>query len=158
MRITVAVRRAASVSVLAGAGAAFAASPALAAKQPEVFTCGGQTIVVSATTSNANQNGGWGTAQIVSGGTGVGSPVAVSGTVTDTTTGGPPVFSFSPTKGQGNAEQNQQTITCTEKVTTSAANFFGSQLPPGVSPSDGIELDLTATVVLKGQSSINSTG
>lgn len=156
MRVAFPIRRAVCVSLLAGAGAAFAASGASAAPVQQTVTCEGQTIVVSGNTDNSKQS--WYTAQILSGGTGAGSPVAISGVVLDDSQGGAQVATYSASKGQGNAEQNQQTITCTQTITDTAGDFFGSQLPSGVSASDMVEFDLTITVVPKGQFSITGTG
>ena len=112
---------------------------------------------MSAPNSNSSQNGGWGSAQIISGGSGVGSPVAFGGTGTDTTVG-QTLFSFSQMKGQGFAEHNQSatTTTCTLTTTGTLADFLapGATPPPGTALTDTVEFDETVTVVLKGNTTI----
>jgi hypothetical protein len=74
-----------------------------------------------------------------------GIPVSFSGTVTDLTTH-TLLFSFSQTMGHGNGMHNQPTIACTGPPETATAGELGI---PGVDPSDIIEFDNTAQVVLK---------
>ena len=74
-----------------------------------------------------------------------GIPVSFSGTTTDLTTG-MVLNSFSQSKGNGNGMHNQPTVTCTSPPETATAGELGI---PGVDPSDVIEFDFSAQVVLK---------
>jgi hypothetical protein len=65
--------------------------------------------------------------------------------VTDLTTG-LVLDTFLQAKGQGNGMHNQPTVTCTSPPETATAGELGI---PGVDPSDVIEFDFTAQVVLK---------
>jgi hypothetical protein len=143
------------VSLFAAAGAAFAASPASAAQQLQTVMCNGHQLTVRVNTNHSSQNGGWGSAKIVSGGSGVGSPVAISGQLVDSTLD-QTLFTFSSSKGHGKAEHNQQTITCTEQQTGTVGDFVppDAQLPPGASFNDEATFTLTVIVVPKGHTTI----
>lgn len=155
MRRSFGVRRALCVSLFAAAGVAFAASPASAAQQLQTVTCNGHQLTVRVNTNHSSQNGGWGSAKIVSGGSGIGSPVAFRGQLVDTTLN-QTLLTFSSAKGHGKAEHNQQTITCTEQQTGTVGDFVppGAQLPPGASLSDDATFTLTVVVVPKGHTTI----
>jgi hypothetical protein len=73
-----------------------------------------------------------------------GIPVSFSRSATDLTTGAQ-LFSFSQAKGNGNGMHNEPTITCTQ-TSTATAGDLGIR---GVNPTDVIEQDFAATVVLK---------
>jgi hypothetical protein len=155
MRIPLRLQRAWWVSLLAAAGAAVATSPASAAQQLQTVTCNGHQLTVRVNTNHSSQNGGWGSAKIVSGGSGIGSPVAINGRLVDTTLN-QTLFAFSSAKGHGKAEHNQQTITCTEQQTGTVGDFVppDAQLPPGASLSDDATFLLSVTVVPKGHTTI----
>ena len=53
---------------------------------------------------------------------------------------------FSQAKGKGNGMHNQPTITCSGVPQTATAGELGI---PGINPSDVIEFDFSAQVVLK---------
>ena len=149
------LRRVLCASLFAVLAAVIAASPASAAQQTQTVTCGGHQITVRTNTNHSSQNGGWGTAKIISGGSGRGSPVAFSGRVLDTTVN-QTVFTFSARKGKGHAEHNQQSITCTQQQTGTVGDFVppDAQLPPGVSLGDDATFTLTVMVVPKGHTTI----
>jgi hypothetical protein len=149
------IRRAVCVSLFAAAGAAFAASPAGAAQQLQTVTCNGHQLTVRVNTNHSSQNGGWGSAKIVSGGSGIGSPVAFRGRLVDTTLN-QTLSTFNSAKGHGKAEHNQQTITCTQRINGTVGDFLppDAQLPPGASLSDAATFTLTVVVVPKGHTTI----
>ncbi len=156
-RSSVRVRRAVCVSLFVAAGTAFAAVPASAKQQLIHLTCDGQPVTVRANTNHSSQHGGWGSAKIVSGGSGVGSPIEFSGQVVDTTLmPNQTVFTFDAKKGHGKAEHKQQTITCTETLTGTVGEFVppAVQLPPGASRGDDATFTLTVIVVKKGHTTI----
>jgi hypothetical protein len=142
-------------ALFAMVGAAIATSTADAAQQTQTVTCGGHQITVRTNTNHSSQNGGWGTAKIISGGTGRGSPVSFSGRLIDTTVN-QTVFTFSAHKGKGHAEHKQHSITCTQRETGTVGDFVppGAQLPPGVSLGDDATFNLTVVVVPKGHTTI----
>jgi hypothetical protein len=154
-RRSIPVRRAACVSLFAAAGTVFAALPASAKQQLQTFTCNGHQVTVRANSNHSSQHGGWGSAKVVSGGSGVGSPIAFSGQVFDTTLN-QTVFTFDSAKGHGKAEHNQRTITCTQQRSGSVGDFVppNAQLPAGGSLSDPATFTLTVTVVPKGHATI----
>jgi hypothetical protein len=149
------LRRALCASLVAVVSATVAAAPAGAAQRTQTVTCGGQQITVRTNTNHSSQNGGWGTATIVSGGTGRGSPVAFSAQLLDTTAG-QTVFTFSARKGKGHAEHNQRSITCTQQQTGTVGDFVppNAPLPPGVALGDQATFTLTVMVVPKGHTTI----
>ena len=140
---------AASVAV-AAAPALLSATPAAAAQSTQTLTCDGQQLTIRANDDNSSDNGGWSTAQIVSGGGGHLTPTSFSGVVTDTTIN-QVIFQFSSTKGQGHANHNQESVTCTQVETGSLADFLepGDTPPPGTSLTDQVSFTLTATAVRK---------
>jgi hypothetical protein len=143
------------VVLVAGVGAAFSASPAFAARSPLTLVCNGQQVTVLVNNNHSSQNGGWGSAHIVSGGSGTGSPVAFSGQLVDTTAD-QTLLTFNSAKGKGNAEHNQQSISCTQTLTGTVGDFVPPDmlLPPGVSLGDQATFNLSVTVVPKGHTTI----
>jgi hypothetical protein len=137
-----------SVATIAVAGIALvAASVGSAGRIQQTLTCGGGlgTVTVTVTNTTNDHSVAWGVGTVSSSLHGI--PVSFSGTATDLTTNTPlPDFSFSQAKGNGNGMHNQPTVTCTEAPQTDTAGDLGV---PGVDPSDIIEFDFSAQVVLK---------
>lgn len=129
------------------AGTLITAVPAHAAQSTQQVTCGATTYTIRTNDNHSSDHGGWSAAQIV-GQKGHGIPTRFSGTAVDLNTG-QTVGTFDQVKGQGNANQNQATTTCTQTFTAVASDFFGPSLPPGVSPGDQISLTVTIQVVIK---------
>jgi hypothetical protein len=143
------------VIALLGAGALLAPAAALASgpgggsgngsgdngRGQQMITCDGVPYTVAVPNpENAN-----GVGQIV-GMKGHGIPVTGTFTITDTTTG---TILDSEPFGNG-AHPNQDTTECTgEAFTGMASDFFGNDLPPGVSATDTITGSLDVFVVLK---------
>jgi hypothetical protein len=122
-----------------------AASVGSAGRVQMTLICNGEPLTVTVTQTTNDNSVAWGVGTISGGSHGI--PVSFSGSATDLKTGAQ-VFSFSQAKGNGNGMHNQPTITCTQTSTGTAADF-GIVGAPGVNPSDMIEQDFTATVVLK---------
>ncbi len=144
---TRATAAATAVTLAAGAGVAVLAVPAHAAQTTETVTCDGQDITVRVNI-NKSPSGGWGAAQIVSGGTGHLVPTSFSGSLYDETTG-QTLFTFNQVKADGNANHNQPTITCTQSETGTLGDSLepGDTPPPGTSASDEVTFNLTVTAV-----------
>jgi hypothetical protein len=137
------MRRMLALSLVAVA-ALVAASVANAGREQQTLTCTGLgTITVTVTTTTNDHSVAWGVGTVSSSLHGI--PVSFSGTVTDLTTG-MVLDTFLQAKGQGNGMHNQPTVTCTSPPETATAGELGI---PGVDPSDVIEFDFTAQVVLK---------
>ena len=137
------MRRMLALSLVAVA-ALVAASVANAGREQQTLTCTGLgTITVTVTTTTNDHSVAWGVGTVSSSLHGI--PVSFSGTVTDLTTG-LVLDTFLQAKGQGNGMHNQPTVTCTSPPETATAGELGI---PGVDPSDVIEFDFTAQVVLK---------
>jgi len=134
-----------TVAALVG-GLLLAAAPAGAAQSTQEVTCAGTTFTVRTNNNNSSENGGWGAAQLV-GERGHGIPTSFSGTAFDNTTN-TTLFSFSNTKGGGNANQNQPQTSCNETLTGTVDEVFGGA-PPGVNPDDLVTFTLTISVVIK---------
>lgn len=156
-RRSIRVRRAVCVSLFAAAGSAFAASAASAGHQLQTITCGGHQVTVRTITNHSSQHGGWGSAKIVSGGSGRGSPIEFREQLVDTTLmPNQTVFSFDGKKGHGKAEHKQQTLTCTQMQTGTVGDFVppNAQLPSGGALTDNATFTLTVTVVPKGHTTL----
>jgi hypothetical protein len=117
-----------------------AASVGSAGRAQMTLICNGEPLTVTVTQTTNDNSVAWGVGTISGGSHGI--PVSFSGSATDVTTGAQ-VFSFSQSKGNG--MHNQPTITCTQTSTATA----GELGIPGVNPSDVIEQNFAATVVLK---------
>jgi len=124
--------------------ALLAAGAANAGKGQVILTCTGLgTITVTTTTTKNDNSLGWGIGKISSSLHGI--PVSFSETVTDLTTN-TVLDSFGQAKGDGNGMHNQSTVTCDAPPETATAGEVGI---PGVNPSDIIQFDFSAQVVLK---------
>jgi hypothetical protein len=122
---------------------------ASAAQTDQGFTCSdGSTIVVRVPTAPSNQNGGWGAGQLVDGGTGHLIPTSFAFTLVDDTTG-MTLFSQAQDKGGTNGNHTQPTVSCSSTDSATAGEFFGPQLPPGVSPDDTVSFTLSVVAVPK---------
>lgn len=138
-----------ALGVAAVAATVFGAGPAQAAQSSLPLTCGGSQYIVSTNNNNSSQNGGWSAAQVAGGGHFIPTMFVFSAQdVTQNFT----VFSDTSVKGQGNANQNQPTTTCTAVFGegTWAELSGGEPLPPGVNPTDMILASITVTAVPKG--------
>jgi len=121
-----------------------AASIGNAAREQQQLNCVGLgTITVTVTTTTNDHSVAWGVGTVSSSLHGI--PVSFSGTVTDLTTN-TVLDSFFQAKGKGNGMHNQPTIACSGPPETATAGELGI---PGVDPSDVVEFDFTAQVVLK---------
>jgi hypothetical protein len=135
---------------VAAAPLALTAVPANAAQSTQTITCQGQELTIRSNSNNSKQNGGWESVQILSGGSGHLTPTSFSGAATDTTVN-QVIFQFSSTKGNGNANHNKQTVTCTQVEVGTLGDFLdpGEQPPPGTSVTDQVVFNFTATAVHK---------
>jgi hypothetical protein len=125
--------------------ALLAAGVGNAGRQQQVLMCGGGlgTVTVTVTSTNNDHSVAWGTGKVSSSLHGI--PVSFSGTTTDLTTN-TVLGTFTQAKGQGNGMHNQQAVTCTSPPETGTAAELGLT---GVNPTDMIEFDFSAQVVLK---------
>ena len=125
--------------------ALLAAGAANAGREQQTLTCTGGLgrVTVTVTTTNNDHSVAWGTGKVSSSLHGI--PVSFTGTTTDLTTGHV-LGSFFQGKGHGNGMHNQPTVTCASDPQTGTAADFGIV---GVDPTDIIEFDFSAQVVLK---------
>jgi hypothetical protein len=138
------MKRTALVATLVCVAALVAAGVGSAARTTQSLTCGGfGSITVSVTTTTAENSVAWGTASI-SGGTHL-IPTSFTFTVTDLTANAV-VFSDVEVKGNGNGQHNQAQINCSIPSETGTAGDLGI---PGVDPSHIVEIDSSATAVVK---------
>jgi len=115
-----------------------------AGREQQMLTCTGLgTITVTVTTTTNDHSVAWDVGTVSSSLHGI--PVSFSGTITDLTTN-TVLDTFSQAKGKGNGMHNQPTITCSGVPQTATAGELGI---PGINPSDVIEFDFSAQVVLK---------
>jgi hypothetical protein len=146
-------RKALVVSAVAGLGAAgmlALAGPASAAQTTMSFDCSGVgPVTIRVNTNHSSDNGGWGAAQVDTGGHGI--PTAFTFTLTDTATG--VSQSFTQPKSNGNANQNTTGThtTCSQTETGMVGDFLnpGEPVPPGMSATDPATATFAASVVLK---------
>ena len=116
-----------------------------AGRKQQVLTCGSfGTLTVTVTTTKNDHSVAWGTGKVSSPRL-LGIPVSFSGTTTDLTTG-VVLGSFSQAKGKGHGMHRHSTVTCTSPPETGTAGQFGIT---GVNPTDTIEFDFSAQVVVK---------
>jgi len=116
-----------------------------AGRGQQVLTCGSYgTLTVTVTNTNNDHSVAWGTGKVSSPRL-LGIPVSFSGTTTDLTTG-VVLNSFSQAKGHGHGMHRQPTVTCTAPPQTGTAAQLGIT---GVNPTDTIEFDFSAQVVVK---------
>jgi hypothetical protein len=115
-----------------------------AGREQQTLTCEGLgTITVTVTTTKNDHSVAWGVGTVSHLLHGI--PVSFSGTITDLTTN-TVLDSFFQAKGNGKGMHNQQSVTCTSPPETATAGELGI---PGINPSDVIEFDFSAQVVLK---------
>jgi len=126
------------------------AAPAEAAQSTMPITCAGQQLLVRTNTDNSSDHGGWGAAIVVDGGSGHLIPTSFSGVLVDDTTG-TTVFSFDQSKGNGNGNHGQSTVSCTSVQQDTLGDFAGpgEELPPGTSASDQVTFTINVTAVVK---------
>ena len=116
-----------------------------AGREQQILTCGTYgTLTVTVTTTKNDHSVAWGTGK-VSNPRLLGIPVSFSGTTTDITTN-TLLGSFFQAKGHGHGMHRQHTVTCTSPPETGTAADFGIT---GVTPTDTIEFDFSAQVVVK---------
>jgi hypothetical protein len=138
------------VTVLAGAAGALliGSSTAQAAPSNQQLNCEGQQLTIRTSNNNSSDMGGWSAAKIISGGSGTLIPTTFDfGAYDDTTQQS--IFDGVSVKGAGNANHNQQTVTCTQIEIATLGDLLepGDQLPPGASLDDEVTVTLTATAV-----------
>jgi hypothetical protein len=132
------------VPAIVGLVALVAAGVGNAGREQQTLTCEGLgTITVTVTTTTNGHSVAWGVGTVSSSLHGI--PVSFSGTITDLTTN-TVLDSFFQAKGKGNGMHNQPTVTCTGPPETATAGDLGI---PGINPSDVIQFDFSAQVVLK---------
>lgn len=133
--------------VLAGA---VGATPAGAAQSTQQLQCGGTTLTIRVNNNNSSDNGGWSVGQIVNGGSGHLIPTSFSFSAFDLTVN-TPLFGATSSKGHGNANQNQQAVTCSQTQIETLADLLqpGDQLPPGTALTDQVRFTITVTAVPK---------
>ena len=120
------------------------ASVGNAGREQQQLTCTGLgTITVTVTTTTNDHSVAWGVGTVSHLVRGI--PVSFSGTVTDLTTS-TVLDTFFQAKGHGHGMHNEPSITCTSPPETATAGELGI---PGVNPTDVIEFDFSAQVVLK---------
>lgn len=132
------------------AGAALVAPAAMAAQSDMSVTCDGQQFIVRTNDNNSSDMGGWGAAQVVSGGSGHLIATVFNGSLYDATVD-QTIFQFSQYKGGGNGNHNQQTVNCVVSTDGTLGDFLepGDTPPPGTSPSDSVVFTIDVTGVAK---------
>lgn len=132
---------------LVAAVALIAAGISSAGREQQVLTCGPYgTLTVTVTTTKNDHSVAWGTGKVSSPRL-LGIPVSFSGTTTDLTTG-KVLDTFFQAKGHGHGMHRRATVTCTTPPETGTAADLGIV---GVNPTDEIEFDFSAQVVIKQQ-------
>jgi hypothetical protein len=135
----------AAALVVFTSGAA-ASGPAPPGKDVINLTCVGiGPVTVSVPRSDRNN----GVGQLV-GQKGHGIPVSFTSTVADVTTN-TVLNTDTSSVGHGHAHPHQTTTTCSGVVFSGPASEFfgGGQLPPGVAPTDTIEVSIVVDVIAK---------
>jgi hypothetical protein len=126
------------------AGMASASGPAAPGKELVQISCDGLVMVTVAVQRGENANGA---GQLVDM-KGHGIPVENTFTLTDLTTS--TVIATEVTTTGQNGHSNQPATHCSGVLLdVSASDFFGTDLPPGVAPTDTVQLALEALVILK---------
>jgi hypothetical protein len=127
------------------AAAASASGPAAPGKEVIQLTCDGLGPIPISVQRGENANGA---GQIVDA-KGHGIPVNATLTLTDLTTSTVLGTEVTAT-GQGNGHPNQPATHCSGVLFQgSASDFFGTDLPPGVAPTDTVELTIDAFAIIK---------
>jgi hypothetical protein len=138
------------MTVLVGAAGALliGSTTAQAAPSNQQLNCGGQQLTIRTSDNNSSDMGGWSAAKIVSGGSGTLIPTTFDFSAYDDTAQ-QAIFNGVSVKGAGNANHNQQTVTCTQIETTTLGDLLqpGDQLPAGASLDDAVTVTLTVTAV-----------
>ena len=125
--------------------ALLAAEASNAGREQQMLTCGTYgSLTVTVTTTKNDHSVAWGTGKVSSPRL-LGIPVSFSGTTTDLTTGAV-LGSFFQAKGHGHGMHRRATVTCTSPPETGTAADLGIT---GVNPTDTIEFDFSAQVVIK---------
>jgi len=126
-------------------GAASASGPAAPGKELIQLTCEGLGPITVSVQRGEKANGA---GQIVDS-KGHGIPVEATLTLTDLTTA--TVLGTETTAtGHGNGHPNQPATHCTgDLFQGSASDFFGSDLPPDVAPTDTVQLAFDGFAVIK---------
>jgi hypothetical protein len=133
----------ASIGIVAGA--ASASGPAAPGKEVVQFTCDGLGTIPISVQRGENSNGA---GQIVDA-KGHGIPVNATLTLTDLTTSSVLGTEVTAT-GQGNGHPNQPATHCYGVLFQgSASDFFGTDLPLGVPPTDIVQLTIDAFAIIK---------
>lgn len=129
----------------------FMAAPAHGAQREIPITCGNTQLIVSVNTNHSSMNGGWGAAQVESGGSGHGIPTSFSFSAFDNTVQQALPISSTSVKGNGNANQNQTATTCQFSQTLTLADIVGpgATPPPPFQLSDSVTVTNIVTVVVK---------
>ena len=145
-KLSVLVPLATTVAIMGIAAAAASASgPAAPGKEVIQLTCDGLGTIPVSVQRGENSNGA---GQIVDA-NGHGIPVNATLTLTDLTTSTVLGTELTAT-GQGNGHPNQPATHCSGALFQgSASDFFGTDLPPGVAPTDTVELTIDAFAIIK---------
>jgi hypothetical protein len=116
-----------------------------AGREKQTLFCSGGlgTVTVTVTTTKNDHSVAWGTGKVSKRLHGI--PVSFTFTETDLTTN-TVLNTFTQAKGHGHGMHRAQTITCSSPPQTGTAAELGIT---NVSPTDMIELDFSAQVVLK---------
>jgi hypothetical protein len=145
-----------ATGLVAGA-AGFAAAPSFAANTSDMtFDCDGQPIVIRVHESHSSENGGWGVGFVVDGGTGHLIPTSFTMSAYDSTYGDYLFAPDGPAKGGGNANHNQDQISCSQSFTDTLGDLLDQQGPPPfplpdwAQPGDTVVTTFTVTAVPKG--------
>jgi hypothetical protein len=127
------------------AAAASASGPAAPGKELVQLTCDGLGTITVLVQRGENANGA---GQIVDA-KGHGIPVEAILTLADLTTSAV-LGSETTATGQGNGHPNQPATHCTGVLFEgSASDFFGTDLPPGVAPTDTVQLAIDGFAIIK---------
>ena len=118
------------------------------------FDCDGQPIVIRVHESHADQS--WGVGFVVDGGSGHLIPTSFTMSAWDSTAGD---YLFAPdgtAKGGGNANHNQDQISCSQSFTATLGDLIAEQGPPPfplpgwAQPTDEVVTTFTVTAVHQG--------
>jgi hypothetical protein len=127
------------------AASALASGPAAPGKEVVLLTCDGLGTIPVSVQRGENSNGA---GQIVDA-EGHGIPVDATLTLTDLTTSSVLGTEMTAT-GHGNGHPNQSATHCSGVlIQASASDFFGTDLPPGVAPTDTVQLTIDGFAVIK---------
>ena len=127
------------------AATAFASGPAAPGKELVQITCDELGTMTISVQRGENANGA---AQIVDA-KGHDIPVDATLTLTDLTTS-TALRSETTATGQGNGHPNQPAAHCTGVLFQgSASDFFSTDLPPDLSPSDTVQLTIDGLAIIK---------